>query len=324
MRDRLLDRVGQLLPWLLLVASIGLVLARVDQPARLFQLWRPWAEVGILATGMTAIILTGGIDLSIGSIVALASVVLGYLFAHVGLPIYVAAAGAIVVGAACGATNGLIVRLGIAPLVATLATMALFAGLAMALSGGERLASLPASFTILGQGSFAGLPNQIWIMAGTFLIAGLLIHGTRWGRWLYAVGDNRLAARFAAIPTERVDFAIYLLSGLLAGWVAVLYTARSAAAVPDAGKGLELQVIACVVLGGTRVTGGAGGIGRTLLGLGVLAHLEIGLRLLGAEKFYLPWSAEPWRLNANGRLIVIGFLLIAVAIWNERIAQRRD
>jgi ribose/xylose/arabinose/galactoside ABC-type transport system permease subunit len=143
------------------------------------------------------------------------------------------------------------------------------------------------------------------------------------GRALYAIGDNRTAAEFAALPVRRHLWRLYTLNGLLAGLVALSYTARSGAAIPDAGQGLELQVIAAVVLGGTRPTGGAGGIGRTLLGVAVLAHLEIGLRLLGNVTLHLSGTPLAIILNANGRLIVVGILFIAVAVINERLAGPR-
>lgn len=311
-----------LLPWFLLAVAVSLVMALLGNPASLPQLWRPWAEVGILGMGMTAIILTGGIDLSVGSMVALSGVVFGLLVEPLGW--HGAALAAVLAGFCAGALNATLIAAGIAPLVTTLATMAFNGGLAMALSGGARPTEFPVSFTLLGQGSLLGLPNQLWLFGVVALIAWGLVHHARFGRYLYAMGENRLAAEFAAVPVRHVEWWLYALSGLLAGLVALLRTAQNGAAVPDAGKGLELQVIACVVLGGTRVTGGAGGIGRTLLGLAILAHLEIGLRLLGTKRWSVPWSDEPWRLNANGRLIVIGLLLIAVAVWNERLAARRS
>jgi ribose/xylose/arabinose/galactoside ABC-type transport system permease subunit len=140
------------------------------------------------------------------------------------------------------------------------------------------------------------------------------------GRALYAIGDNRTAAEFAARPVRRQLWRLYALNGVLAGLVALSYTSRGGAAVPNAGQGLELQVIAAVVLGGTRANGGAGGIGRTLLGVAVLAHLEIGLRLLGNVALHLPGTRLAQILGANGRLIVIGILFIAVAVLNERLA----
>jgi ribose/xylose/arabinose/galactoside ABC-type transport system permease subunit len=216
-----------------------------------------------------------------------------------------------------------LIVLGIAPLVVTLATMAAYAGLALALSRGERITGFPERFLDLGQGTWGGLPSQLWGLAIVVAVVGVLVHRTRFGRWLYAVGDNRIAAEFAAVPVRRLEWLLYTGNGLLAGLVALSYTARGGAAVPNAGSGLELQVIAAVVLGGTRVTGGAGGIGRTLLGLTILAHLEIGLRLLGNVSMVIPGTDIALILNANGRLVVIGILLIAVAVLNERLAGRR-
>lgn len=314
------ESLGQLLPWTLLAVAVGLAAWLVDSPAALLQLWRPWAEVGILAVGMTAVILTGGIDLSVGSMVALGTVVFGLVHAAGGG--WLGAGVALVACGLAGLGNGILVVVGIAPLVATLTTMALYGGLALALSGGARITGFPREFTALGQGSWAGLPNPLWVFAAVSLLGMLIVHRTRYGRYLLAAGDNRVAARFAAVPLGRMELAVYAAMGLLAGVAAILATARNGAAVPDAGQGLELRVIACVVLGGTRVTGGMGGVGRTLLGLAILANLEIGLRLLGSRRIVVPWSEVPWRLNANGRLIVVGVLLIAVAVATERLTRR--
>lgn len=319
-RNRLWLSLAGFFPWGLLAISIALVAVRLPNLAAALPLWRPWAEVGVLALGMTAVLLAGGIDLSVGSIVTLSGMVLGLLWKHAGWPIEIAAIGCVATGALAGALNGVLVALGIAPLLATLATMALYSGLAMALSQGARIAEFPESFRVLGNGSLWGLPNQLLLLAGCSVIVGLLVHATRFGRSLYALGDNRQAAEFAAVPVRRVDGSLYALSGLLAGLVAVWFTSRRGAAVADAGAGLELQAIACVVLGGTRVTGGAGSVGRTLLGLGVLANLELGLRLWGNQRIAIPGTSLGLILNANTRLIVVGVLLIMVAIFNERLS----
>jgi rhamnose transport system permease protein len=311
-----------LTPWLLLAGAVALVFSRVRQPAAVLPLWRPWAEIGVLACGMTAIILTGGIDLSVGSMVGLCGMVLGVAWQRWAWPIELAGAAAVATGLVAGSINGTLVLAGIAPLVATLATMALYAGLALALSGGARITGFPDRFTRLGQGDLFGIPCQLWLLAGTSLAAWVVVHHTRFGRSLFALGDNRTAAEFAAVPVRGREWSLYAIDGLLAGLVAVAYTARGGAAVPNAGAGLELQVIACVVLGGTRVTGGAGGVGKTLLGLAILAHLEIGLRLLGSIPVHLPGGVAPLVLNANARLVVIGILLVAVAVLNERLAER--
>jgi rhamnose transport system permease protein len=310
-----------LLPLALLLAAMALVGSQVSRPAALVDMWRPWGEIGSLACIMTAIILTGGIDLSVGSIIALSSVCFGLLWQQ-GIAWPLASVATIGVGLACGAVNASLVVMGIVPLVATLATMSLYAGAAMALSHGQRIAGLPESFNELGQGSWLGVPNQLTLFLIVWCFALIVVHHTRIGRYLYAMGNNRLAATYAAVPVRKVEWMLYVASGTVAGIVALVYTARGAAAVPNAGAGLELQVIACVVVGGTRVTGGVGGLGRTLLGVAVMSLLDLGLQFV-SQKIYLPWSDVPWQLNANARLILVGSLVIGVAIWNERFSSTR-
>jgi rhamnose transport system permease protein len=305
-----------LLPALLLAAAIVLLFRHVERPSAVFDMWRPWGEIGALAAVMTAIILTGGIDLSVGSIVALSSISFGLLWQHGWAP-QVAAAAAIGVGFLAGAANATLIVWGIAPLVVTLATMAAYSGLAMALSRGERIAGLPEEFTALGQGSLAGLPHQLGLFVLTWLAAWIVVHHTRYGRYVFAIGENRLAAEFAAVPVKLVEWTLYAASGTIAALVGLVYTARGGAAVPGAGAGIELQTIACVVLGGTRVTGGLGGLVRTLLGVAALSLFDIALQFVSA-RLYVPWSDTPWQINANARLVLLGLLVIVVAIWNER------
>jgi ribose/xylose/arabinose/galactoside ABC-type transport system permease subunit len=311
-----------LLPGALLLAAFALVASQVTRPAAVLDMWRPWGEIGALAAVMTAIVLTGGIDLSVGSIIALASVSFGLLWQRGWSPEWAAAA-TLTVGATAGAGNAALVALSVAPLVATLATMALYAGAAMALSQGQRVAGLPESFTRLGQGSWLGLPNQVPLFLAVWLAAWVVVHHTRFGRYLYAIGENRQAAEFAAVPVNRVQSMLYVASGLTAALVALFYTARGGAAVPGAAAGIELQTIACVVVGGTRVTGGAGGLGRTFLGVATLSLLDIGLQFL-SRKLYLPWSDTPWQFNANARMLLVGVLVIGLAIWNERSSSDQN
>jgi ribose/xylose/arabinose/galactoside ABC-type transport system permease subunit len=312
--------IASVVPVLLLATALLLVFSRLKHPVYILQLWRPWAETGALACGMTAVIVSGGIDLSVGAVIALCGVVLGLVWQRLGWPIGLASAAAVLAGAMAGTLNGTLVALGIAPLVATLATMACFSGLALALAGGESITGFPASFTRLGHGDLFGVPGQLWLLGAAALFWGVLLRHSRMGRALYAIGDNRTAAEFAALPVRRRLWRLYALNGLLAGLVALSYTSRGGAADPDAGQGLELQVIAAVVLGGTRPTGGAGGIVRTLLGVAVLAHLEIGLGLLDNVALHIPGTQLAIVLNANARLIVVGILFIAVAVVNERLA----
>lgn len=322
MSDRLDGWRAAALPWLLLAVALALVLSQIGRPERLPSLWPRWAEIGVLAVGMTAVIVAGGIDLSVGSTAAMAGMVLGVAW-KAGAPIALAALAAVATGFAAGLVNGLLIAAGIPALVATLATMALYSGIALDVSQGDRIAGLPAAFTRIGQGSFAGLAHQVWLLLAVAAILAILLHATRFGRYVFAIGDNRTAARFAAVPVRRVETTLYAMNGLLAGIVGVFLAARGGAAIPDAGLGLELEAIACVVLGGTRVTGGFGSIGRTLLGMAVLAHLDIGLLLVGTKKFHLPFRAAPFQLDAQARLILTGLLLILLAVWNEKLSRRR-
>lgn len=320
LRQRL---VRESLSWLLLVLALGLVFSRLPRAAGILPLWRPWAELGVLSLGMTAVILTGGIDLSIGSIVTLSGAVLGYLWQVMGWPMGVAASAALLIGTLAGALNGLAISWGMSPLVTTLASMALYSGLAMALLEQSRITGFPPGFLALGNGSVAGLPSQVCLLLVAAASLAVLVHATRFGRYLFSLGDQRQSAEFAGVPVRKVERTLYALNGFLAGLVALWFTARRGAAVADAGQGLELQVIACVVLGGTRVTGGSGSIARTLLGLGILAHLEIGLRLWGNQMVSLPGLDWQVPLTANARLILIGLLVILVALLNERLAPRQ-
>ena len=324
MNVALLRRVArEAFPWLLLAFAMWMVLARLPKISSLLPLWRPWAELGVLALGMTAVILSGGIDLSVGSMVTLSGAVLGYLWQVTGLPLGVAASAAVLTGTVAGGLNGLAISWGMSPLVTTLASMALYSGLAMALLEQSRITGFPPAFLALGNGSFAGLPSQVVLLMTAAATLAVLVHATRFGRYLFSLGDQRKSAEFAGVPVPQVERALYALNGFLAGLVALWFTARRGAAVADAGQGLELQVIACVVLGGTRVTGGWGSIARTLLGLGILAHLEIGLRLWGNQTLTLPGLGWTIPLNANARLILIGLLVIVVALLNERLAPRQ-
>jgi rhamnose transport system permease protein len=309
--------------WLLLLFALGLVFARLPRVAAILPLWRPWAELGVLSLGMTAVILSGGIDLSVGSIVTLSGAVLGYLWQVSGLPMGFAASAAVLTGTIAGGLNGLAISWGMSPLVTTLASMALYSGLAMALLEQNRITGFPPMFLALGNGSLAGIPSQVVLLALAAAISALVVHATPFGRYLFSLGDQRKSAEFAGVPVRRVERTLYAVNGFLAGVVALWFTARRGAAVADAGQGLELQVIACVVLGGTRVTGGSGSIARTLLGLGILAHLEIGLRLWGNQVVTLPGLGWGLPLTANARLILIGLLVILIALLNERLAPRQ-
>ncbi|MGD0464077.1 MAG: substrate-binding domain-containing protein [Tepidisphaeraceae bacterium] len=239
-------------------------------------------ELGLLALAATAVIVTGGIDLSVGSLLGLCAVVFGKLWRDGGLDPWSAAAAAVAMGAAAGALNALLItRLRIPPLIVTLGSYSLLRGLAEGITRGvDNFTNFPASFIYLGQGYFwRWIPVQLPIFLAAAVGFWVLLHRSAIGRTLSAIGYSPEGARHAGIPVQRRVALVYVLSGLAAGVAAVIYVARFGQATADAGTGYELSAITAVVLGGTSIFGGRGSITGTLLGLFAIAILQNGLRL---------------------------------------------
>jgi rhamnose transport system permease protein len=242
---------------------------------------RASAEIGLLALALTPVIVTGGIDLSVGSLLGLCAVVLGVTWRDAGWPIAFAAAAAVVAGVVGGGLNALLVaRIGIPPLIVTLGTYSLFRGVAEGITAGVRnYSDFPESFLFLGQGRIGVVPSQLLVLVAAATGFWLMIHRMTVGRMLRAIGFSPDGARYAGLPVGRRLAGVYLLSGLCAGIAALLYVARLGQAKADAGTGFELMAITAVILGGTSIFGGRGSVGGTLLGLATLAVLQNGLRL---------------------------------------------
>lgn len=249
----------------------------------LFEVVRFSTALGLIALAMTPVIVTGGIDLSVGAMLGLASVCLGVAWQEWGWPIGGAAAAALAVGALGGGLNALVIaRLGVPPLIVTLATLALFRGLAEAItSGSATYSGFPAAFHALGQGYIGGVvPPQALLLGTTVAATWLLLERSAIGRSLYAIGFGLAGARYAGLPVRRRVALVYVLSGMAASLAAIVYVAHIGQARSDAGAGYELSAITAVVLGGAAVTGGRGTVAGTMLGLFVLAVLQNGLQLL--------------------------------------------
>ncbi|MFJ4268633.1 ABC transporter permease [Paenarthrobacter nicotinovorans] len=250
--------------------------------SNLFQTAQFFTESGLIAFGMTLIIIAGGIDLSVGSLLALSSVAIGFGY-QAGLPLPLAILFGIAVATLGGVINGtLIAYWGLAPLTVTLGTFAAFRGIALAITGGDAVSSFPEWFAYIGQYFFGGIiPGQLLVFAiGAGVVALILSRGT-YGRRLYGLGLNEVTAYFSGVNTRRTKFMTYLLTGVAVGIAAVIYTSRVSTARGNAGFGLELTVIAAVVLGGANVRGGGGTISGTMLGVLILALLQNGLLLAG-------------------------------------------
>lgn len=242
---------------------------------------RASAEIGVLALALTPVILTGGIDLSVGSLLALCAVVFGMAWGEAGWPIGLAATAAIAAGVAGGGLNALLVAwLRVPPLIVTLGTYSLFRGVAEGATAGVRnYSNFPDTFLFLGQGAIGPVPAQLPVIAVVAIACWLLVHRMTVGRTLTAIGFSPEGARHAGVPVGRRLSLVYVLCGLCAGIASLLYVARLGQAKADAGTGFELTAITAVVLGGTSIFGGRGSVGGTLLGLATLAVLQNGLRL---------------------------------------------
>ena len=264
-------------------------------------------ETAILAVPMTMILITGGIDLSIGSIMALAAVTMGLSF-EAGTPIGLSAALAILVAAFAGTMNGVLVAWGrIHPLIVTLATLSLFRGIAEAISSARAISGFPESFTRLANASIAGAPLTGLIFFLVLAVGWVMLRCTPAGRYLYAIGLNETACRFTGLPVDRAKLWLYTASGAAAGLCAVLFVARRNTAKADLGGGMELDVITAVVLGGTSVFGGRGGLGGTLLGL----------LLLHEVRQFISWR---WN-NDELILVIVGGLLIGSVLLNQLLTR---
>jgi rhamnose transport system permease protein len=247
-----------------------------------FEVVRLSVEIGLIAIALTPVIVSGGIDLSVGSLMGLSAVVFGKLWRDAGLPIGAAAAATLVLGAGAGALNGLLItRLRMPSLIVTLGSYSLFRGLAEGMTGGvDNFTHFPEGFLFLGQGyMFGGVPTQLPVLVLMAMMFWVLLHKTALGRGLVAIGFSPEGARYAGIPVERRVGLVFLLSGLVTSLAAVIYVAHLGQAKADAGTGYELLAITAVVLGGTSIFGGRGSVLGTILGLFAIAVLKNGLRL---------------------------------------------
>ncbi len=284
--------------------------------SNLFDMTSQFMEKAIMALPMTLIIITGGIDLSISSVMALAGVSFGLHYSTSG-DLGVSILLALAIGLVAGFANGAITtRIKLHPLVVTLGTMALYRGLAQVILGDRAVSSFPDSFNNLGQG-YIGVkpllpfgdmvPWPLLIFIVLAIVFALLLHRTSFGRLVYAIGNNEDACRYSGIAVDRIKIAIYTVSGLFAAMAGLIYASRQGSARWDMGTGFELDVITAVVLGGTDINGGSGSMGGTVLALFLIGILRNGMGLAN--------------IGDQDQTIVIGALLI-LSILGPRVAQR--
>lgn len=298
---------------ILIVALIGLgaLNNRFLTIDNLLNQGRLTTEVGLIALPMTFIIITGGIDLSVGSIVGLCAIMLGYSWKSFGFPLPLAICFSLLVGAAAGFLNGIVItRVKVPPLIMTIATLALYRGLAEGISQAHSVRGYPEWFYFVGQENLLGVPAQLWLLLIAIVVSAIVLDRTTFGRTLYAMGNNETAARFSGLPVDRAKLIIYTLSGLMAGLSACVLVSRVTTTRSDMGIGYELDVIAAVVLGGTSIFGGVGTIWGTVVGLAMIQLLKNGLALTGVK--------------GDATIVVIGAVLILSTLVASSLQRRRE
>lgn len=274
-----------------------------------FNILRQNASNLFLATGMTMVIILGGIELSVGSVIALSGVVAAGCVVNFGLPEIVGFLAAIGVGVLVGMFNGVVIcKTDIPPFIVTLASMNIAKGIALVLTGGSPIRCMTDTFKFPGAGYVGPVPTPVILMLIIFIIAAFMINRTQLGRHIYAVGGNAQAAKFSGINVQKVKFIVYTYTGIMAGIAGCIVASRLYSGQPKAGDGAEMDAIAAVVVGGTSMSGGSGRIGGTLIGVLIIGVLNNGLNLMGVD--------------SNWQYIVKG-LVILLAVYVDFIRNKK-
>lgn len=296
-----LQRFGLTFSFLLLILALSLLSERFLTSANLINILRQATINGIISVGMTLVILTGGIDLSVGSVLAL-SVTIGASLMKQGQPVGAAVLAALAVGTLLGMINGLMItRAKIPPFIATLGMLTVARGLTLMYTQGQPITGLPASFRWIGTGVIGGIPVPIMLTLLVFVAGWVFLTRTKYGAQIYLMGDNLNAAKLAGVPTDRMTVLVYAISGFCAALAGLVLVARLDSAQPIIGQGYEFNAIAAVVVGGTSFAGGEGGLAGTLLGTLLIETLNNGLNLLNVSPL--------WEQVVKGVVIALALLL---------------
>lgn len=295
--------------WILLVAILMATVLSFLSPffmtvGNMTNLSKQVSIVAILAAGQAVVIISGGIDLSVGSVLAFSAVVIGTLIKMDVDPTLALFSG-LMAGTFAGWINGMVItRAKIPPFIATLGMLGIARGMALVITGGVSHPVLSPLFLYIGNAKLMGLPIPLYFVVVTFLVIGIMMHKTVFGRHVYAIGGNERVARLQGIPVDRQKVKIYALSGFLAALAAVVMTGRLAATPPSVAQAIELQAIAAVIIGGVSFVGGRGLVVTALIGALIMAMITNGLNILGISSFY--------------QQVLIGMVII-VAVWLDNL-----
>src|ERR671923_2467883 len=299
---------GGLIVLLVLFGAMTLASDEFLTGDNLANLARQVAIFGIIAVGQLLVILTAGIDLSVGSVLGLSGCVTAQMLVD-GRPVVPAILVALAAGAAIGVFNGSLVAYGkLPPFIVTLGMLGIARGVVLVLTDASTVQPLPDSFGNIANGDFLGLPNLLWMFIVVVVVASFVLRRTVFGRYVYAVGSNPESARLAGVPVTRVLVSVYAISGLLAAIGGVLFTSRLNAGVPTAGTGYELNAIAACVIGGASLFGAKGGAFGAAAGALIVGTLNNGGNLLAINSFYLQ--------------IIIGALILAAVAFDQWQGRR--
>jgi ribose transport system permease protein len=304
-------RIERLLPFFtLIVLAVALTIATPHFLTRvnLSSVARQTAVIDILALGMTPVIISGGIDISVGSILAISGL-FGTMAIKGGHAIPLALAIGIGTGLFCGVLNGtLITQLRISPFIVTLGTLGIYRGIALVVSNGLPVHEIPSSFSYLGDGTLFGVPVSLWILAFCAVLMHFTLENTKLGRYTFAIGSNESAAYYAGVPIKFHLTSVYAIAGVLTGLAGMIEASRLMTGQPTAGQGYELHAIAAVVIGGGSLRGGEGSVPGTLVGSFIIGLLSNGSDLLG--------------INPYWQQVIVGAVIIA-AVGFDELRKRR-
>lgn len=302
-RSELFRKLGPVLALLIMMGIVSVMNTAFIHPTNLLNLLRQVSVNALIAFGMTFVIVTGGIDLSVGSTLALSSALTAGIIVS-GVPPILAIIAGLLIGAFLGMLNGIVITKGkVAPFIATLATMTIYRGLTLVYTEGNPITGFGDgyAFQFFGRGYLFGIPFPVILMTISFVVLFIQLHKMTFGRKTFAVGGNESASYVAGIKNDRIKIAVYSISGMMSALAGLILTSRLNSAQPTAGTTYELDAIAAVVIGGTSLAGGKGRIVGTLIGALIIGTLNNGLNLLGVSSFY--------QQVVRGTVIIIAVLL---------------
>ncbi len=301
---KVFSKYGILIAFIILFIALSIASPVFLSVPNMLNVLRQISVNGVMAVGMTFVVMTGGIDLSVGSVLAL-SACIGTYFAtnDMNVPVIVAVLIGLLIGCICGAFNGFFVaKMNVAAFIVTLAMTTIARGAAMVFTNGSPVINLKESYTVIGNGALAGkLPYPIIFLIVVVAVGAFLLHFTKYGRHVFAVGGNETAAKASGINVGLVKFSVYLIMGFLAGLAGVILSSRVMTGQPAAGNGYELDAIAAAVIGGASLSGGIGSIFGTVIGMLIIGFLSNGLDLLNVSSY--------WQQIVKGAIILAAVLM---------------